>query len=59
MTNEAKKVNPPMFDLTNRIWINKQPGQLFPYHLATLESGKVILIERDGYSCEEKTCTCD
>ena len=59
MTNEAKQVNPPMYDLTNRIWINKEPGVVFPYHLATLDTGKVVLIERDGYSCEGKTCTCD
>lgn len=59
MTNEAKKVNPPMFDLTNRIWINKSPGDIFPYHLATLENGQVVLVNREDESCGEETCTCD
>ena len=56
MTNEAKRVNPPMYDLTNGIWINKSPGDMFPFHMATLEDGRVVLIPRDD--CKTN-CTCD
>ena len=54
MTDEAKRVNPPMYDLTNGIWINKSPGDVFPFHMVTIvETGKVVLIPRDdcGNGC--------
>tara|TARA_B100000768_G_scaffold1750_1_gene2265 strand:- start:148 stop:630 length:483 start_codon:yes stop_codon:yes gene_type:complete len=56
MTDEAKRVNPPMYDLTNGIWINKSPGDMFPFHMVTIEGGKVVLIPRDD--CKTN-CTCD
>ena len=56
MTNEAKRVNPPMYDLTNGIWINKSPGDVFPFHMVTIEDGRVVLIPRDD--CKTN-CTCD
>ena len=56
MTDEAKRVNPPMYDLTNGIWINKSPGDVFPFHMVTIEDGRVVLIPRDD--CKTN-CTCD
>ena len=56
MTDEAKRVNPPMYDLTNGIWINKSPGDMFPFHMVTIEDGRVVLIPRDD--CKTN-CTCD
>ena len=56
MTDEAKRVNPPMYDLTNGIWINKSPGDMFPFHMVTIEDGRVVLIPRDD--CKTN-CMCD
>ena len=57
MTDEAKRVNPPMYDLTNSVWINKSPGDVFPFHMVTIvETGEVVLIPRDD--CKTN-CTCD
>ena len=56
MTDEAKRVNPPMYDLTNGIWINKSPGDMFPFHMVTIEDGRVVLMPRDD--CKTN-CTCD
>ena len=58
MTDEVKKINPPMFDLTNRIWINKEPGERWNYLIVKLDTGKVVLWDRDKYLCEGKICTC-
>ena len=33
LTDSVKRVNPPMYDLTHRIWINKQPGQTWNYYM--------------------------
>ena len=59
LTCEAQKAGPPLYDLTNKIWINKEPGDIFPFHLVKLDNGKVVLMERDGYTCKKKSCTCD
>ena len=58
MTDEVKKINPPMYDLTNRIWINKEPGVKWNYLIVKLDTGKVVLWDRDKYLCEGKICTC-
>ena len=58
MTDEVKKINPPMYDLTNRIWINKEPGTKWNYLIVKLDTGKVVLWDRDKYLCEGKICTC-
>jgi len=58
MTDEVKKINPPMYDLTNRIWINKEPGERWNYLIVKLDTGKVVLWDRDKYLCEGKICTC-
>ena len=58
MTDEVKKINPPMYDLTNRIWINKEPGAKWNYLIVKLDTGKVVLWDRDKYLCEGKICTC-
>ncbi len=33
LTDSVKRVNPPMYDLTHRIWINKIPGQMWNYYM--------------------------
>ena len=33
LTDSVKRVNPPMYDLTNRFWINKIPGQMWNYYM--------------------------
>lgn len=33
LTDSVKRVNPPMYDLTHRIWINKIPGQTWNYYM--------------------------
>ena len=58
MTDEVKKINPPMYDLTNRVWINKEPGTKWNYLIVKLDTGKVVLWDRDKYLCEGKICTC-
>tara|TARA_B100002019_G_scaffold280349_1_gene283192 strand:+ start:80 stop:583 length:504 start_codon:yes stop_codon:yes gene_type:complete len=58
MTDEVKTINPPMYDLTNRIWINKEPGTKWNYLIVKLDTGKVVLWDRDKYLCEGKICTC-
>ena len=58
MTDEVKTINPPMYDLTNRIWINKEPGTKWNYLIVKLDIGKVVLWDRDKYLCEGKICTC-
>ena len=58
MTDEVKKINPPMYDLTNRVWINKKPGAKWNYLIVKLDTGKVVLWDRDKYLCEGKICTC-
>ena len=57
MTAKAQLINAPMYDLTNSIWINKSPGDMFPFHMVTIvETGKVVLVPRDD--CKTN-CTCD
>tara|TARA_R110001592_G_scaffold56362_1_gene171950 strand:- start:36 stop:533 length:498 start_codon:yes stop_codon:yes gene_type:complete len=57
MTAKAQLINAPMYDLTNSIWINKTPGDMFPFHMVTIiETGEVVLIPRDD--CKTN-CTCD
>ena len=57
MTAKAQLINAPMYDLTNSIWINKTPGDMFPFYMVTIvETGKVVLVPRDD--CKTN-CTCD
>ena len=47
LTNAMQDVNPPMYDLTNRIWLNKQPLDKWNYYM--LRQGKhVWTVERDS-----------
>ena len=47
LTNPAKRVKPPMFDLTNRVWINKEPYDKWNYYMVRMDSG-VFVIDRDS-----------
>jgi len=47
LSNDVKRVKPPYFDLTERMWINKEPGDKWNYYIMR-DGHEVWTVDRDS-----------